>query len=257
MQTPYVPVNAGKPCAICSSPLVKYRKTYCSDACAAVAFKNSDAYRRAQAKRNSKPRAKVERVCAQCDQPWMVEKGSPSRYCSRRCSAEARTGRPCPRQGKPSGVLVHVGPPDPVCWLPAVHPVMRPKGRPTRRVFVGATCVWCDTTFVVAGQTNARYCSRRCSRAYDRAARGRFSIRPSTRTAIYERDQWTCQLCSEPVDQDLASEDPFHDWAPSLDHIIPQSKGGSHAPWNLRLAHRWCNAVRGAEDYHSDLFVAA
>lgn len=37
------------------------------------------------------------------------------------------------------------------------------------------------------------------------------------------------------------------DWAASLDHIVPQSATDApdHSPANLRLAHRWCNLVRG------------
>lgn len=61
------------------------------------------------------------------------------------------------------------------------------------------------------------------------------------RRAIYERDGWTCQLCFEPVDPeapDLAAR-------PSLDHIVPQSRGGSHDVSNLRLACFGCNARRG------------
>lgn len=66
----------------------------------------------------------------------------------------------------------------------------------------------------------------------------------STRLAIYERDGWKCGLCSADVDRALiGSHSP---WRPSLDHIIPRSSGGSHDPSNLRLAHVWCNSVRGA-----------
>jgi 5-methylcytosine-specific restriction endonuclease McrA len=72
------------------------------------------------------------------------------------------------------------------------------------------------------------------------------------RRAVYERDDWTCLLCSRPVDR---SADPQSDWYPSLDHILPQSKGGKHTLENLRAAHRWCNSVRGDDRFHQDLFV--
>ena len=61
-----------------------------------------------------------------------------------------------------------------------------------------------------------------------------------TRRAIYERDGWTCQLCDGPVDPDAAE----HAERASLDHIVPQSRGGSHDPSNLRMAHVGCNARR-------------
>lgn len=71
------------------------------------------------------------------------------------------------------------------------------------------------------------------------------------RLKIYERDNYICWLCDEPVDRD--ADPQKDDWAPSLDHVVPRSRGGSHDPENLRTAHRWCNSVRSDNDYH-DLF---
>ena len=61
-----------------------------------------------------------------------------------------------------------------------------------------------------------------------------------TRRAIYERDGWVCQLCEAPVDPGATA----HAERASLDHIVPQSRGGSHDPSNLRMAHVGCNARR-------------
>jgi 5-methylcytosine-specific restriction endonuclease McrA len=81
---------------------------------------------------------------------------------------------------------------------------------------------------------------------------GRFRLPRNVRLAIYRRDEWTCQLCTEPVDPKLMDSDPLNDWAPSLDHIDCQSWGvRDHSPENLRLAHRWCNSVRGDETYYT------
>lgn len=63
----------------------------------------------------------------------------------------------------------------------------------------------------------------------------------NTRRAIYERDNWTCGICSESVESGLPNSSA---WQATLDHIIPRSLGGSDDPSNLRLAHRWCNTVR-------------
>lgn len=67
-------------------------------------------------------------------------------------------------------------------------------------------------------------------------------ISRTDRFAIYERDEWTCQLCFEPVYWNALE---FRD-QPSLDHIIPQSMTAEpdHSPSNLRLAHVGCNARR-------------
>ena len=61
-----------------------------------------------------------------------------------------------------------------------------------------------------------------------------------TRRAIYERDNWTCQLCYEPIDPEATE----HAKRASLDHVVPQSRGGSHEPSNLRMACVGCNARR-------------
>ncbi len=73
------------------------------------------------------------------------------------------------------------------------------------------------------------------------------------RVDIYERDEWTCQLCFEPVDRDLMTLDPSNVWAPTLDHIVCQSwtSEPDHSPENLRLAHRWCNSVRSDESTYT------
>jgi 5-methylcytosine-specific restriction endonuclease McrA len=136
----------------------------------------------------------------------------------------------------------------------------RPTARPHRRMFarlVSGQCRQCDAWFLDYPEGKARrvspYCSRRCRRRAQRHSRSRFLIRDKARQALYKRDQWVCQLCFTAVDPDL---DIMDNWAASLDHIIPQSKGGTHTPDNLRLAHRWCNSAQGAEDIRG-LFTAA
>lgn len=80
-------------------------------------------------------------------------------------------------------------------------------------------------------------------------------IRPAMRQAIYERDSHACWLCGEAVDY---TAHPSHDdWAPTLDHILPRSKGGGHDASNLRTAHRWCNSVRSDNEEHPLFAVAS
>lgn len=56
---------------------------------------------------------------------------------------------------------------------------------------------------------------------------------------LAERDGTLCQLCGDEVDMTLHGTRPD---APSTDHIIPWSRGGSHDPKNLQLAHFGCNS---------------
>ncbi len=55
---------------------------------------------------------------------------------------------------------------------------------------------------------------------------------------IFYRDKGICQLCKELTD--------WNSWNlyPTLDHILPLSKGGQHIKDNIQLAHRICNQLK-------------
>lgn len=59
---------------------------------------------------------------------------------------------------------------------------------------------------------------------------------------IYERDNWTCQLCG--LHLDPAIKFPSND-SPSIDHIIPISLGGTHTLANVQAACMGCNRRKG------------
>lgn len=58
---------------------------------------------------------------------------------------------------------------------------------------------------------------------------------------IFKRDKWRCHLCGKPVDRRLNGSELL---GPTLDHIVPLSKGGEHSKANVALAHRQCNTVK-------------
>ena len=49
-----------------------------------------------------------------------------------------------------------------------------------------------------------------------------------TRRAVFARDAWTCQYCGAPAE--------------NVDHVIPKSRGGTHAWENVVAACRRCNS---------------
>lgn len=111
-------------------------------------------------------------------------------------------------------------------------------------------CARCGDTFQHLATTRL-HCSDLC-RELARKERGAVLhhgwISKAEREAIYDRDGHTCWLCNEKVD--MTGDLKYGNWSPSLDHIIPRSKGGTHDASNLRTAHRWCNSIRsdsGAE----------
>lgn len=123
------------------------------------------------------------------------------------------------------------------------------KKKSFNRIWV-RNCPWCETTFV-ARMDHQVHCSRDCGKQRDKHKSGKFWISDNVRYSIYSRDRWLCQLCMEPVDPSLAGT--WDDWAPSLDHVVCRSwtEQPDNSPGNLRLAHRWCNSVRGNESYHT------
>lgn len=120
-------------------------------------------------------------------------------------------------------------------------------------------CAHCARSFTHASP-KALYCNSTCSRqaaaSRGRAANGSQWITRKRRLSIYERDAYTCWLCNDQVD--MSADPKRSDWGPSLDHVIPRTLGGGDEDDNLRLAHRWCNAIRGdASAVTDDMFTAA
>lgn len=185
--------------------------------------------------------------CEQCGEDFETTEWFRQRFCSQACYGRSNRSRPTD--------LVHVGP-RPVEWgyAPAV-PVTVVTLPKWWGVITNGPCAWCGETFTATSGA-ARFCSDGCSRGHHKSKRG-FHPSPILRRAIYERDGWTCQLCFEPVETSGPGE--YNPWAPSLDHIAPQSHMlvPDHSPENLRTAHVWCNAVRGDGTYHADFFEEA
>jgi len=59
------------------------------------------------------------------------------------------------------------------------------------------------------------------------------------RHEVFERDKWICQYCGEKVSQQNAT----------LDHFIPQSKGGDDSKDNLRACCLVCNGIKSGKTY--------
>jgi hypothetical protein len=66
-----------------------------------------------------------------------------------------------------------------------------------------------------------------------------FFTNPEKRSKIFERDNWTCQYCGDKVTNDNAS----------IDHYVPQSKGGNHSKANLRTCCFVCNSIKSGKSF--------
>jgi len=64
--------------------------------------------------------------------------------------------------------------------------------------------------------------------------RGAGEARTFSREAVWERDGGRCHICGGRCDHD--------DW--HMDHLVPLSRGGAHAPDNVAVSHPRCNRRR-------------
>lgn len=169
--------------------------------------------------------------CPACGKGFRTRHGS--RYCSRDCGrwATARTTS---------------------CPVPNTHPsrstavpYCRQVGKQTR--FACGRCRHCGTPFTMDRKQHHSldyvYCTKQCqhrSHKAQRAARKRGNlVEVFARPDIFERDGWRCQLCGHKVRRDVAWN---HPQSPTIDHIIPLARGGTHEPRNVHCAHRICNS---------------
>ena len=110
-------------------------------------------------------------------------------------------------------------------------------------------CIACNTIIPKTARADKKYCSEECSSKLrgrsmnvERRIRTSEAVLHFKRVDVYERDNWTCQLCLKSVNPNLVFPDPM---CASLDHVIPLSRGGSHQSSNVQLAHLRCNTSRG------------
>lgn len=149
----------------------------------------------------------VEVVCVRCGHVFM---GHPDRrYCSRECNS-ARS-----RQPRTEKRCLHCG----VAFI----------GTPGRK--------FCTPLHALRYHTQQRVDMERA------LGRGSPKVERIFRDRIYERDGWRCQICHHKV---VRGTDPRSPMGPSLDHIVPLSRGGSHTEENVQLAHLRCNMRKSA-----------
>lgn len=133
------------------------------------------------------------------------------------------------------------------------------RGRNYDGSLVGAVrhCDQCGQEFRTKKKSSLR-CSEHCSRAADyainrakylassaasRARRRSVRVETFQHEEIFDRDGWVCYLCENPVDPTASWPHPM---MPSIDHVIPISRGGEHSRSNVRCAHLGCNLRKGS-----------
>jgi 5-methylcytosine-specific restriction endonuclease McrA len=206
----------------------------------------------------AKTRLKEKRYCPICGDFFIAEGQGvmAQRYCSDKCARRAENNKRneqrridtpiknCSHCGKEfRGRKVY-------CSFECYTESKRPKEQKS-------FCPICGEEFTQRG-CKRKYCSPFCSikaeeGVYRRNALTRNALRKTNGKVevinpkeIFERDGWCCQLCGQKVDKSLYKTKGTKRYAnaPSLDHIIPLSRGGEHTKINVQCAHYLCNCKK-------------
>lgn len=97
------------------------------------------------------------------------------------------------------------------------------------------------------------YCDSECKRMYELSQRRLREQKLNQKTKgfkmkLYFRDNGLCGICKQTIDIALKYPDPF---TYSIDHIVPLSKGGAHALYNLQPAHLICNTQKSDNEHYT------
>jgi 5-methylcytosine-specific restriction endonuclease McrA len=189
-------------------------------------------------------------VCVQCEVTFTSGQPKLARFCSKHCRWLAQPRLPCTDCGGPTGWRARSDVTTATCnACRRLRPGFRLKNQRAAGIKQEWVCEGCGAQCsrpAVKGQR-----PKWCQTCRTMKANRWTKVTPTTRRAIYERDAWTCWLCLEVVDEELIGTSSL--WRPSLDHVVPRSRGGTDSPTNLRLAHNWCNSARSDGRAYSEV----
>lgn len=119
-------------------------------------------------------------------------------------------------------------------------------------------CKECNAAFLCDPGCNKLFCSSTCQKVNShrrndiirRARRHNVVVDDDiTLEKLVTRDHGICYLCGQTIDwsdyQVINGKKFARGNYPSIDHVIPISRGGMHSWNNVRLAHFSCNASKG------------
>lgn len=219
------------------------------------------------------------RPCQRCGAQFQPKAYENSTHCSRSCSHLAVAERQgegrysvlpwrrclqCGQEFYKRGAAKLCGEACAKAWARAYH--HRRTGSAAKHALQVKACIECGEPFTYSRYSRPRIvCSTRCGhrrfarlnpdahaarKAKDRAVRRAREEAAATSQLVvpwrvFVRDRWLCWLCGGKVAR--GRRHPYPD-APTLDHVVPLSRGGDHSYENVRLAHSRCNVGRGNKD---------
>lgn len=203
-------------------------------------------------------------TCAMCGRDFQTHRVRSKRPC---CSVECRRKLTQPEMAKASAaaaarrrrdkygvaVVLYVKPKR--TWAPT-----QTRGRATWRSGPCKVCGKHYTTWNIdvtcSPECHAvRHREARAVHKARRRARKRNAYRADVyRKDVFEADGYRCHICGKKTD---STKEAPHPMAPTIDHLIPLAKGGTHEPINCRTAHFICNSRKGDRGGGDQLLLIA
>lgn len=224
------------------------RKVTCSTAC------------RQRAARRPGARIPVARSCPTCGSLFEGTHGA-QKYCGGKCRGAASKRRTRANMRPYMSAASHCFackksmPPGKKAGAKYCGRICESRFRNAPNLFAarfGRTCDRCGDPVPDDKRVDARFCRTTCQVVWNqevrRARKRGLPWEKIDRAEIFERDGWTCHLCSLPVTD-----------RPTLDHLIPIAVADSpgHVWENVAAAHRGCNSGKRdrVTDHDLELFA--
>ncbi|MBO7726942.1 MAG: HNH endonuclease [Oscillospiraceae bacterium] len=189
-------------------------------------------------------------ICELCGAEYLKKNGK-SKYCSDACKKAARkeTLAKWREENKDYQKNWREAHPEYAAEWVKNH---RSYGRDRSRKIRGSKehnrkCVVCGKEFSTYIQHKHTCCDKcKCSHKLKRIPKDQIVDTDITVKALYERDGGICYLCGKPCDfNDIDKErHAIGSNYPTVDHVIPVTRGGMHSWDNVKLAHLSCNSAK-------------
>lgn len=216
--------------------------------------------------RGSKEYTKQCVVCGKTFATWNPNKKTCSDEC-KRCNKNRRRGKRTPEQeharwvirqyGSEEAYQQHLAEKEKKIQEQMKQTRLRKEQERAERLAKNhriGTCVVCGKTFETYNpmqKTCCKQCGRKLANArkQKRIPEKQIIDKDITLEALYRRDSGVCYLCGgkcdwndKDVERNIVGR-----MYPSIDHIVPVSRGGLHSWDNVRLAHFGCNVNKSDE----------
>lgn len=182
--------------------------------------------------------------------------GEDKKFCSKACEKKYYTKK-CINCNKEFFSLYNTKTCSNICKEEIKQKNNRLKFRPKEK-----ECKYCGNKFITEfGKSGIEYCSDKCRRkmnnklSYRKDEREKVMRRNGkydntiTLSKLYKKSNGICSICGNMCDYNDYKETEEGYFIsgknyPSIDHIIPVTKGGTHTWDNVQLAHMICNSLK-------------